>query len=121
MKFLSFVTAANLEAILLVTSRVWRRSLGGAGAESPSRDFKMPRPRRRRERQNSNRLTSKNNNSASASRFLYISLQSLHNHDGKCPISLFMEEVNKRRLNFSLFLNLNMVCRSSAQKELACI
>ena len=69
MKFLLFVTAANLEAILLVTSRVWRRSLGGAGAESPKRDFKMPRRRRRRERQNSNRLNSKNNNSASASRF----------------------------------------------------
>ena len=48
--------------------------------------------RRQRERQNSN--------SARASHFLYISLQPCAITTGKCLISHFMEDVNKRRLNF---------------------
>ena len=69
----------------------------------------------------SNRLNRQNNNSARASRiFLYISLPSLHDYDGKFRISRFMEDVNKRQLNFFfLFLNLNMVLSNSAEKELA--
>ena len=47
------------------------------------RDFKMPRRQRQRERQKSNRLNKQNNNSALASR-----------------VAHFMEDVNKRRLNF---------------------
>ena len=32
--------------------------------------------------------------------FLYIPLPSLHDYDGKMPNFPFMEDVNKRRLNF---------------------
>ena len=49
------------------------------------RDFKLPRRRRQRECQTSNWLNKKNNNPTRASRFLYISLQLLHDYDEKMP------------------------------------
>ena len=56
--------------------------------------------------------------------FQYISFNYRHctTTTGKCLISRFMEDVNKRRLTvFFIFLNLNMALRNSAQKEFACI
>ena len=82
------------------------------------RDFKMPRRRRQQERQKSNRSpNSQNNNFARASYFFCTFLcRHCMTTTGKCLVSSFMEDVNKRRLIFFLFLNLNMVLRSSAQK-----
>ena len=49
----------------------------------------MPRRRRQRERQRSKRLNGQNNTSARDHAFLYISLPSLHDYDGKMPIFTF--------------------------------
>ena len=60
----------------------FRKALNSALHET--RDFKMPRRRRQRERQKSNWLNKQNNNSARASPFfLYISLPSLRDYEGK--------------------------------------
>ena len=45
--------------------------------------------------------------------FWYTSLPFLHDYDVKCLILLFREDVNERRRNFILSLNLNMVLRNS--------
>ena len=67
----------------------------------------------------SNRLNRQNNNSARASRFFCTFLcRHCTTTTGKFRISRFMEDVNKRQLNFFfLFLNLNMVLSNSAQKS----
>ena len=65
------------------------------------RDFKMPRRRRQRERQKSNGLKRQNNNSARASRFFCTFLcRHCTTTTGKCLISRFMEDVNRRQLRF---------------------
>ena len=56
---------------------------------------------RERERQISNGLNKQNNNSARASRFfVHFFAVTARLRREKCLISRFMEDVNKRRLNF---------------------
>ena len=66
-------------------------------------DYKMPRWRRQRERQKRNRLNRQNNNSTLCTCITH-SCTFLCRHctttTGNCLISRFMEDVNKRRLNF---------------------
>ena len=96
-----------------------RKALNSALHET--RDFKMPRRRRQQERQKSNWLNKQNNNSARAPRLFVHFFTVTATTRGKCLNSRFMKEVNKRRLIFCFFLNLNMILRNSAQKEFACI
>ena len=60
-------------------------------------DFKMPRRRRKRKRQKSNWLNKQNNNVT-----LFCTFLCSHSRTttGKCLISRFMGDVNKRQLNF---------------------
>ena len=61
----------------------------------------MPRQRQQREGQKSNRLNRQNNNSARASRFfVHLFVVTARLRRNKNLISRFMEDVNKRRLNF---------------------
>ena len=78
----------------------WGRGRPWIAQLHDTRDCKMPRRRQQRERQKSSWLKKQNNNSAPASRFLYFFLPSLRDYAGKCIISCFMEDVNKRRLSF---------------------
>ena len=52
---------------------------------------------------------------------MYISLPSLNDYDGKMPNFKFYEGHKQSTAKFSLFLNLNMILRNSAQKECPCI
>ena len=96
-----------------------RKALNSALHET--RDFKTPRRRRQQERQKSNWLNKQNNNSARAPRLLVHFFTVTATTRGKCLNSRFMKEVNKQRLIFCFFLNLNMILWNSAQKEFACI
>ena len=60
-------------------------------------DFKMPRRRRKQKRQKSNGLNKQNNNVTLLCTFLCSHSRTT---TGKCLISRFMGDVNKRRLNF---------------------
>ena len=61
----------------------------------------MPRRRQQRERQKSNRLNRQNNNSARASLFfVHFFVVTARLRRDKNLISRFMEDVNKRLLNF---------------------
>ena len=61
----------------------------------------MPRRRQQREGQKSNRLNRQNNNSARASRFfVHFFVVTARLRRDKNLFSRFMEDVNKRRLNF---------------------
>ena len=82
-----------------------------------------PRRRRQRERQKSNRLNKEKNTELCRCIVLFCTFfcRPCSTTTGTCLISSFMEDVNKRRLIFRLFLTLNMVLRNLAQKEFACI
>ena len=83
--------------------------------------LETPRRRRQREGQKSNRLNKEKNTELCRCIVLFCTFFCLpcSTRTGKCLISRFMEDVNKRRLIFLLFLTLNMVLRNLAQKEFA--
>ena len=74
----------------------------------------MPRQQRQRGRQKSSSLNGKTTTLHVHHAFLYISLPSLHDYDGKMPNFTFYGGRKQATA-------MNMVLRYSAQKEFACV
>ena len=79
-----------------------------------TRDFTIPRRDRNENVKNNNGFSRQNNNFARASHFFvhFFAVFARLRHEN-CLILRFREDVNKRRHNFILFLNLDMVFRNS--------
>ena len=88
-------------------------STGSMCVKCATEDFTIPRRDGNENVKNNNRFSRQSNNFASATHFVVsFRCRFCTTTTGNCLI-LLIDNVNKRRPNFILFLNLNMVLRNS--------